>query len=112
MVNTRTHSLSASHPVEMQPFYSILPVVGPALLLKERLLGTADSHLLWLYSIPVLLTSAGYSLMALWWGHDQFSREEVLFRESERFELKLWLKQLLRDKTPTLPLQRLEFALS
>ncbi|QDV31933.1 ABC-2 family transporter protein [Planctopirus ephydatiae] len=90
-----------SPAVEMQPFYSILPVVGPALLLKERLLGTADSYLLWLYSIPVLITSAGYSLLALWWAIDQFSREEVLFRESERFELKLWLKQLLRDKTPT-----------
>lgn len=90
-----------SPAVEMQPFYSVLPVVGPALLLKERLLGTADSQLLWLYSIPVLITSAGYSLLALWWAIDQFSREEVLFREAERFEIKLWLKQLLRDKTPT-----------
>ena len=32
---------------------------------------------------------------------DQFSREEVLFREAERFEVRLWLRHLLRDKEPT-----------
>jgi sodium transport system permease protein len=50
------------------------------------------------YVAPVLLASCGYAALALWWAVDQFNREEVLFREAERFELRLWLKHLLRDK--------------
>ncbi|HLQ46200.1 MAG TPA: CPBP family intramembrane glutamic endopeptidase, partial [Planctomycetaceae bacterium] len=49
----------------------------------------------------VLVTSIGYSLLALWWAIEQFSSEGVLFRESERFEPGLWLRHLLRDKEPT-----------
>ena len=86
--------------MEMTPFYSVLPVVGPALLLKEALASTGGETALY-YSLPVLASSVGYSLLALWWAIDQFSREEVLFREAERFELRLWLRHLLRDKEPT-----------
>ncbi len=86
--------------MEMTPFYSIMPVVGPALLLKETLANPGSNVALY-YSLPVLLSSVGYSLLALWWAIDQFSREEVLFREAERFELRLWLRHLLRDKEPT-----------
>ncbi len=86
--------------IEMTPFYSILPVVGPALLLKESLASTGGETALY-YSLPVLVSSIGYSALALWWAIDQFSREEVLFREAERFELRLWLNHLLRDKQPT-----------
>jgi sodium transport system permease protein len=46
---------------------------------------------------PVLVASFGYSALALWWAVDQFQREEVLFREGERFELTMWLRHLLRD---------------
>jgi sodium transport system permease protein len=49
----------------------------------------------------VLATSIGYSLLALWWAIDQFAREDVLFREAERFDLRLWIRHLLRDKEPT-----------
>ncbi len=86
--------------MEMTPFYSIIPVVGPALLLKETLANPGSDVALY-YALPVLLSSVGYSLLALWWAIDQFSREEVLFREAERFELRLWLRHLLRDKEPT-----------
>ncbi|MBS0202974.1 MAG: CPBP family intramembrane metalloprotease [Planctomycetes bacterium] len=91
----------SSPGVEIEPFYSVMPVMGPALLLKGLLKATGPATDLYLYAIPVLLTSIGYSLVALWWAIEQFGREEVLFREAERFDLRLWVKHLLRDKEPT-----------
>lgn len=91
----------SSPAVEIEPFYSVIPVMGPALLLKGLLKATGPATDLYLYAIPVLLTSIGYSLVALWWAIDQFGREEVLFREAERFDVRLWIKHLLRDKEPT-----------
>lgn len=90
-----------SPAVDIEPFYSVMPVMGPALLLKGLLKSTSPGINLYVYAIPVLLTSIGYSLVALWWAIDQFGREEVLFREAERFDLRLWFKHLLRDKEPT-----------
>ncbi len=86
--------------IEINPFYSVMPVVGAALLLKE-MLANPESQAALYYGIPVLITSIGYSLLALWWAIDQFAREDVLFREAERFDVRLWLKHLLRDKEPT-----------
>ncbi len=86
---------------EIEPFFSVMPVIGPALLLKGLLKATAPSAELYLYAIPVLVTSIGYSLLALWWAIEQFGSEEVLFREAERFDLRLWVKHLLRDKELT-----------
>jgi sodium transport system permease protein len=86
--------------VEITPFYSVMPVVGPSLLLKELLVSPGSAGPL-VYAIPVLVTSVIYSLLALWWAIEQFSREEVLFREAERFEVALWLRHLLRDKEAT-----------
>ena len=39
-----------------------------------------------------------YAWMALRWAIDQFQREEVLFREAERFNIGTWLKHLIRDR--------------
>lgn len=89
-----------SPAVEIQPFYSVMPVMGPALLLKGLLLDSTSSTLL-VYGIPVLATSFGYGILALWWAIDQFGSEDVLFREAERFDVRLWLRHLLRDKEPT-----------
>ncbi|MFQ5733478.1 MAG: ABC transporter permease subunit/CPBP intramembrane protease [Planctomycetaceae bacterium] len=86
--------------LEIQPFNSIIPVMAPTLLLKELLSPVAGNNAL-LYVLPVLVTSFGYSALALWWAIDQFSREDILFRGAERFSPKLWLKHLLRDKEPT-----------
>ena len=86
---------------EIEPFYSVMPVIGPGLLLKGLLKATGPSLDIYYYVIPVLVTSIGYSLLALWWAIDQFGSEEVLFREAERFDLRLWVKHLLRDKEPT-----------
>lgn len=89
-----------SPTVDLTPQYSVLPVVGIALLLKGLLLSPLHAGALYLYVGPVLATSLGYSALALWWAIDQFKREEVLFREGERFELRLWVRHLLRDKEP------------
>src|SRR5207253_2095879 len=52
----------------------------------------------WLYFVPVLVPVVLYSGLALHWAIEQFKREEVLFREAERLELRLWLRRLLREK--------------
>ncbi len=90
-----------SPAVEMQPFYSVIPVMGPALLLKGLLMGGPHASALLVYVVPVLFASVGYSVLALWWAIDQFGSEAVLFREAERFDLRLWIQHLLRDKEPT-----------
>lgn len=81
-------------------FYSVMPVVGIALLLKALLLNPGNTEAL-IFAGPVLVTSIGYSFLALWWAIEQFSSEGVLFREGERFEPALWFKHLLRAKEPT-----------
>ncbi len=81
-------------------FYSVMPVVNIALLLKALLLNPGNTGAL-IFAAPVLATSIGYSLLALWWAIEQFSSEGVLFRDGERFEVGLWLKHLLREKEPT-----------
>ena len=86
---------------EMHPFYSVLPVIGPSLLLKGLLSANRPETEMYLYAIPVLTTSIGYSLLALWWAIEQFGSEDVLFREAEQFNLWLWFRHLIRDKKPT-----------
>lgn len=86
-----------SPAVEITPLYSVLPVVGLSLLLKELLAG-GDGYV---YLVPVLVTSLGYAALALWWAVEQFNREDILFREAEQFELKLWLRRLFREKKAT-----------
>ena len=86
--------------IEIKPYYSILPVVGPALLLKALLGGGASLSQLSVYFLPVIGSSIFYSLVALSWAISLFDREEVLFRQAERFDLGLWIKHILRDKDP------------
>ena len=89
-----------SPATEMHPFYSVMPVIGPGLLLKGLLKANGPGAEMYVYAIPVLITSIGYSLLAIWWAIEQFGSEDVLFREAERFDLRLWIKHLLRDKEP------------
>ncbi len=89
-----------SPAIEIMPYYSILPVAGPALLLKALLhSGTPLSEIVG-YFVPVIGSSIFYSIIALQWAISLFDREEILFRESERFDLGLWIKHVLRDKDP------------
>ncbi|MFO0928706.1 MAG: ABC transporter permease subunit/CPBP intramembrane protease [Gemmataceae bacterium] len=92
--------LTLSPGVELNPFYSMVPVTGVALLLQRLMVADTLDHGLWLYFVPVLAPMVIYSWLALRWAIGQFNREEVLFREAERLDLGLWLKRLLREKEP------------
>ncbi len=94
--------LTLAPGVELNPFYSMVPVTGVALLLQRLVAAEAGDRSLWFYFLPVLAPMVIYSWLALRWAIEQFNREEVLFREAERLDLGLWLKRLLREKE-TLP---------
>jgi sodium transport system permease protein len=89
--------LTLAPGVELNAFYSMVPVTGVALLL-QKLMAAAPDRGLWLYFVPVLAPMVIYSWLALRWAIAQFQREEVLFREAERLDLGLWLRRLLREK--------------
>ena len=91
--------LTLAPGIELNLFYSLVPVTGVSLLLRALMLHEYD--VAWRYFVPVLFPTVVYGAVALRWAVDQFHREEVLFREAERFDLKLWVRHLLRDKEPT-----------
>ena len=94
-----------SPAVELAPLYSVLPVINVALLLKGLLLTSVQTISLAAYTVPVLVSSIGYCFLALWWAIDLYNRENVLFREAEKFDLRVWVWQLLRsrDAVPAFP---------
>lgn len=98
-----------SPAVEITPLYSVIPVVNVALLLKELLLSTGYSGELFAYIAPVLISSFGYSALALWWAIDLYNSEGVLFREAEKFDLKLWFVNLTKAKEPVPAFQEATF---
>ena len=83
---------------EINILFSMLPIIGPALLLKSLLSASAAKTGFYIYVVPVFVMSMFYSYASLQWAIDQFKREDVLFREAERFEFKAWLQELMRDK--------------
>jgi len=101
MVSLPLILLTLAPGVELTPFYSMVPITGVGLLLKALLLG--DYGVAWRFFIPVLVPMAIYGVVALRWAVDQFNREDVLFRESERFDLRGWLGHIVRvrGETPT-----------
>lgn len=93
--------LTLAPGVQLNPFYSLVPVTGVALLMQKLMTVTTLDQVPWLYFIPVLAPLALYSFLALRWAIDQFQREEVLFREAERLDFLLWLRRLFREKPAT-----------
>lgn len=78
---------------------SLIPITGVMLLLRNLMEGEYSTAAL--YVAPVLVVTAGCCMMAIRWAVDQFNDETVLFRASERFSIRLWLKQLVRDRSAT-----------
>ena len=91
--------LTMAPGVELTVFYSLVPVTNVALLLRALMLSQYDVASV--FMMPVLVPTVLYSYLALRFALDRFNREEVLFREAERFELGLWIRHLLRHKEPT-----------
>ncbi|MBI3823690.1 MAG: CPBP family intramembrane metalloprotease [Planctomycetes bacterium] len=90
--------LTLAPGVELNAFYSLVPVTGVALLMQRLMTAASVMEIPWAYFAPVLMPIGVYSWLALRWAIEQFNREEVLFREAERLDIGLWLKRLFRDK--------------
>ena len=88
--------------VELTLGNSLIPITGIVLLLRTLLEGHWVQALI--YVAPVAAVTLTCCYFAIRWAVDQFNSESVLFRESERLDLKLWMKHLVRDRgaTPTL----------
>ncbi|MFI5460307.1 MAG: ABC transporter permease subunit/CPBP intramembrane protease [Isosphaerales bacterium] len=84
--------------IELNLFYSLVPITGVALLLRALILG--NYHVASQFFLPVLVPTLIYAAVALRWAIDQFQREDVLFREAEQFSLHSWFRHLVRDREP------------
>ncbi len=80
---------------------SLIPVTGLVLLLQNAIEGQIWEVVR--FAIPVVLVTGICCWMAIRWAVEQFNRESVLFRESERFDLARWMVSVVRDRgeTPT-----------
>jgi sodium transport system permease protein len=91
--------LPMSPGVELNVGNSLIPVTGIVLLLRSVLEG--EYREAFLYSPIVAAVTLVSCLMAIRWAVEQFNSESVLFRESERLDLRLWIRRLWRDRRPT-----------
>jgi sodium transport system permease protein len=91
--------LPMSPGVELNLGNALIPVTGVVLLLRTMLEGE------YWQALPMVLPVAGVTILcclfSIRWAIDQFNCESVLFRESERWDLGLWLKHMLRDREDT-----------
>jgi sodium transport system permease protein len=90
--------LTLAPGVQLNAFYSMVPVTGVALLLQALMTAAKPPIALGVYFIPVLVPMIVYGWLALRWAIEQFQREEVLFREAERVDVWLWLRGLFWDR--------------
>ena len=91
--------LPMSPGVELNLGNSLIPITGVVLLLRSVIEGQ------YWQALPFLLPVVGITLMccllAIRWAEEQFNSESVLFRESERLDLRRWLVHLVRDRSET-----------
>lgn len=80
---------------------SLIPLTGLMLLLRALIEGQYLEALKYLPFVTAVTT--GCCWFAIRWAVHQFNNESVLFRESERFHLGLWVRQLVleRDDAPS-----------
>ncbi|RIK81445.1 MAG: CPBP family intramembrane metalloprotease domain-containing protein [Planctomycetota bacterium] len=90
--------LPMSPGVELNLGNSLVPLTGLTLLLRALIEGQYPAPGLFIAPIAVTCLCC---LLAIRWAEEQFNRESVLFRESERLELGRWLVHLVRDRGET-----------
>ncbi len=78
---------------------SLIPVTGVVLLLMALVQGNYADVLR--YAVPVVGVTLICCHWAIRWAVFQFNQESVLFRESERFDLRGWIARLVRDRKDT-----------
>ena len=88
--------ISMMPSVELNLGTSLIPVAGAALLLRNLI--ESQFSVAIRFAFPVVASSMFCCYLALRWATAQFNSESVLFRENEKWDVKLWLLQLL--KTP------------
>ncbi len=86
--------------VELNLGTSLIPIAGSSLLLRNLVESQFDVAIR--YVLPVMASSAFCCYLAIRWATFQFNSEAVLFRESEKWDIRLWLRQLVSNK-PWLP---------
>jgi sodium transport system permease protein len=84
---------------EMDLGFALIPLSGLMLLLRALIEGQYWEALR--FSVPVIGVTAICCSLSIRWAIDQFNNESVLFRESERFGLAPWIRQLVRDRQDT-----------
>ncbi len=85
--------------VELNLGNSLIPITGVVVLLRSLLEG---HYLPAIQYTPVVAgVTLGACMLAIRWAVDQFNSDTVLFRESERLDIKLWLRHLLSERFPT-----------
>ncbi|MCC9609198.1 ABC transporter permease subunit [Blastopirellula sp. JC732] len=99
MVNLPLVILPILPSVEISFANSLIPVTGVLLLMKTLMEGNYHDALI--YAPGVILVTAACIWLSVRWAIDQFNNESVLFSENERFDLKLWLIHLYRDRNAT-----------
>jgi sodium transport system permease protein len=85
--------------VKLDLGFSLIPVTGVMLLLRALMEGEYLEALR--YSPFVIGITGVCCWLAIRWAVQQFNSESVLFRESERFGVGLWLRHLVRDRQDT-----------
>ncbi len=78
---------------------SLIPVTGVVLLLMGLVQGDYAEVLR--YVAPVCFVTIICCHWAIRWAVYQFNQESVLFRESERLDLRRWIVRLVRDRQDT-----------
>jgi sodium transport system permease protein len=78
---------------------ALVPVTGIVLLLRNLLEGSYWESLRYLPVVGAVTLAC--CLASIRWAVEQFNSEAVLFRESERLDVRLWLKHVFRDRQPT-----------
>ncbi|MEN6405495.1 MAG: ABC transporter permease subunit/CPBP intramembrane protease [Thermoguttaceae bacterium] len=93
--------LPMSPGVELNLGNSLIPVTGIVLLLRAVLEGHWWHAMQ--YAPAVTLVTLFACLLSIRWAIEQFNSESVLFRASERWSVRLWLRRLFLDRprTPT-----------
>lgn len=88
--------------VELDLGMSLVPIAGMMLWLRSLIEGHYGDVLR--FALPVLGVTIGCSWLAVRWAVAQFNSESILFCESERVDLRTWLRHLARDRqdTPTI----------
>jgi sodium transport system permease protein len=85
--------------VELTLGNSLIPVTGVVLILRALLEGSYLEALNFL--APVVAVTIACCILAARWAVEQFNSESVLFRESERLDVVLWVRHLYQDRNPT-----------